>query len=122
MFEIAMRGQPRGDFSGRDRLQLNLLGELAHADVVGDLYVRLYLDENRTPIENARKSWDASPRIRVGELRIRKGSANDPTIDRESFNPGNVRADYSAASSLSRARERSYREAASATGRPSAGE
>jgi hypothetical protein len=110
--------------SGPDYLGAELTRRLANGDVVFELAAQLYVDPERTPIEDSSIDWseNVTPPIPLGTLTLprqdltsadaKQGAA---TIEKIAFTPWNVVGDIRPLGSMNRARRPVY--LASARGR-----
>jgi hypothetical protein len=103
--------------SGDDFLREDLVARLKRSDIVWDLQIQRYRDEQRTPIEDGTVLWDerVSPAETMGQLVIPQqdlttaeahGTAED--VDRLEFNPWNALPEHRPLGSLNRARQIVY--------------
>jgi hypothetical protein len=101
----------RTDSYLRDALRLHLLA----ADASFDLMVQFFVDEARTPIENAMVEWtkDVAPWHTVARLRIPLQSIDDPArnsrCEQMAFNPWHALAEHRPLGNMNRARREIYR-------------
>ncbi len=100
-----------------DMLRCELAARLAATDVRYRLAVQAYVDEERTPIEDAAKDWaqQISPSVEIATLTIpkqdilgRKGQAALRQVDRLAFDPWNAPAGFRPLGSLNRLRRFAY--------------
>ena len=106
-------------FTGPNRLREELLKRLRLGDVVFELQVQLFVDEHRTPIEDATVPWPSGDDefTSVGRLVIpnpAEGSLaeQEATVEDCAFNPWNRAADFRPLGELNRARRHVYRASA----------
>ena len=80
----------QGNGNGDDYLRDDLLLRLAAGPVRWRLGLQAFVDETRTPVNDASVEWDA-PLVIVGELEIASvpSAADETLIDQMAFNPGN---------------------------------
>ena len=95
----------------RDALRVHL----AQAEAAFDLMVQFYVDEDRTPIDDATVEWtqDRSPWQAVARIRIPRQSIEDSArnarCEQMAFNPWHARPEHSPLGSMNRARKEIYR-------------
>ena len=66
----------QSDGDDADFLRHELLARLAQGPVKWQFCVQLFLDEDRTPVNDASKAWD-SPSVVIGELVLARGRVGD---------------------------------------------
>lgn len=102
----------------RDGLRADLVQRLAAGDVVYDVYVQLWVDEKRTPIEDTSVEWEESvaPPVKVARLTItRRDLESDGCMKEEeyanslAFTPWHATADLRPIGHTMRARKVVYR-------------
>ena len=92
-----------------------LRAHLAQAEAAFDLMVQFYVDEDRTPIDDATVEWtqDRSPWQAVARIRIPRQSIDDAArnarCEQMAFNPWHARPEHSPLGSMNRARKEIYR-------------
>jgi hypothetical protein len=92
-----------------------LRAHLAQADASFDLMVQFYVDENRTPIEDAMVEWtqDRSPWQAVAHIRIPRQPVDDAAraarCEQTAFNPWHARPEHRPLGGMNRARKEIYR-------------
>jgi catalase len=108
---------PTGGMPDADGLRAELVDRLLKADVRFDLAVQLYVDPERTPIEDASVEWkpEVSPWVKVGELVIARRDLTSATAVAEEaagnkllFSPWNAPAEHRPLGGLMRARRVVY--------------
>lgn len=105
---------PRRRQRTEDFLREELADRLRKGDLVFDLVVQFYVDEERTPIEDTSVRWLA-PFVKVAQLRIPKCDLDDcqirqrsEAIDKLSFSPWHTTEDHRPLGSVMRARKIAY--------------
>ena len=110
---------------GADYLHEELSRRLAGSDVVFDLAAQLFVDEQRTPIEDGSVEWQesVSPPVPLGRLTLPRQDLTSETsraqaaqIDGLALTPWNVVGDIQPLGSLNRARKGVYLASAQARG------
>jgi Animal haem peroxidase/Catalase len=100
-----------------DYLHREIANRLRKGNVVFDLHVQLFVDENRTPIEDGSVEWteEASPPIKVATVTIPRqdvddaqGRATERLVDELVFNPWHTTEEFKPLGSLNRARKAVY--------------
>jgi Animal haem peroxidase/Catalase len=100
-----------------DYLHHEIANRLRGGDLLFDLCVQPYIDEKRTPIEDASIEWTekASAPVRVATLTIPKqdidaaeGRATERLIDQVAFNPWHTTEHFRPLGNLNRARKAAY--------------
>jgi hypothetical protein len=92
-----------------------LRAHLAQAEASFDLMVQFYVDEDRTPIDDAMVEWtqDRSPWQAIARIRIPRQSIDDAArnarCEQMAFNPWHARPEHSPIGSMNRARKEIYR-------------
>jgi hypothetical protein len=92
-----------------------LRAHLAQAEASFDLMVQFYVDEERTPIDDAMVEWtqDRSPWQAVARIRIPRQSIDDAArntrCEQMAFNPWHARPEHAPLGSMNRARKEIYR-------------
>ena len=111
--------------TGPDYLHDEMTSRLASGDVVFDLAAQLFVDEQRTPIEDGSVAWleTVSPPVPLGRLTLprqdltsEESRAQAAHIDRLALTPWNVVGDIRPLGSLNRARKAVYLASAEARG------
>lgn len=106
-----------GSFSGVGRLEAEYAARQRAGEVAFDLLVQRFVDEARTPIEDAAHAWDetVSPPVRVAtltlparELATADAAAERATIEATGFNPWNTTEEFRPLGNLNRARKAVY--------------
>jgi hypothetical protein len=79
-----------GDRHADDYLREDIISRLANGPVRWKLDVQLFLDEERTPVNDASVAWDA-PLVQVGVLEISSppSDADETIVNQMAFNPAN---------------------------------
>ncbi|MGH7695477.1 MAG: hypothetical protein ACRENH_10870 [Gemmatimonadaceae bacterium] len=110
---------------GRDYLHNEMTRRLASGDVAFDLAAQLFVDEQRTPIEDGSVEWleSVSTPVPLGRLTLpqqdltsEESRAQAALIDRLALTPWNVVGDMRPLGSLNRARKAVYLASAQARG------
>lgn len=111
--------------NGPDYLHEEMRRRLASSDVVFDLAAQLFVDEQRTPIEDGSVEWleSVSPPVPLGRLTLpRQDLTSDASlaqaaqVDGLALTPWNVAGDIRPLGSLNRARKAVYLASAQARG------
>jgi hypothetical protein len=98
-----------------DYLRDALRAHLAATDASFDLMVQFFVDETRTPIENAMVEWtkDVAPWHTVARIRIPAQSIDDPArstrCEQMTFNPWHALTEHRPLGGMNRARREIYR-------------
>ena len=105
---------PRGRARTPDFLREELEERLRAGDLGFDFVVQFFVDEERTPIEDTSRPWDA-PFVKVAELRIPRvdfateaARETSRKVDALSFSPWHALADHRPLGSVMRARRVAY--------------
>jgi hypothetical protein len=102
----------------RDYLGEELSTRLAAGPVIYDVRIQFFVDEERTPIEDASREWkeEAAPWITVGRLTLPRQETGSPrgrrvaeVIERLSFDPWHALVDHRPLGDMMRARNVAYR-------------
>jgi hypothetical protein len=99
---------------GEQRLFADLKLKLGRAELRFGLWAQPFVDEQRTPLEDASKPW-LTPPVRVATLVIERQNLPDPEsgvwreLDALRFDPWNAHADMRPLGSMNRARRYVYR-------------
>jgi hypothetical protein len=113
-----LRSTESGPGSSPNYLGDDLVNRLKQGEVVYQLKVQLWLDENRTPIEDGSVEWKEvdSPPVTIAELILprqdlttRAAESERQKVDLMQFNPWNTTDDFRPLGSLNRARKLVYR-------------
>lgn len=106
-----------GAFSGAGRLEAEFAARQRVGDIRFDMFVQRFVDEARTPIEDAAQEWSerASPPVRVATLILPQrdlseapAAAERRVIDDLGFNPWNTTDEFRPLGNLNRARKAVY--------------
>jgi len=110
-----------GILPSRDGLRADLHARLAKADLRYDLFLQFYVDEQRTPIEDASIEWKESdaPPVKVAELTIKQRDLDAPEAQKEeelinsyAFTPWHCTEDLRPIGHIMRARKLVYKASA----------
>ena len=113
----AAAGAPDPAKTDPDYLRHEFADRLRNGDVAFDLWLQAYVDEQRTPIEDAAIEWTekASPPVRVATLTIpqqdidsAEGRAAERLLDQMAFSPWHTTAEFRPLGNLNRARKTVY--------------
>ena len=111
-------GKPIHLAASADSLRDDLVQRLAAGPVVYDFRVQFFVDEKRTPIEDASREWreEIAPFVTVGRLTLAAQSLESPRghrveefVERLSFDPWHTTPEFRPLGSLMRARNPAYR-------------
>jgi hypothetical protein len=98
-----------------DHLGEELTTRLAGGPLVWDFRLQFFVDEQKTPIEDASREWD-SPWVTVGRLTLPKQELSSPRgkklaefIERLSFDPWHAPEEFRPLGNMMRARNAAYR-------------
>jgi hypothetical protein len=107
----------RLDKTHPDYLRAELAERLVAGEILFDLHFQRWVDETKTPIENAAKTWDErySPAVPIARLVIPRqnidnleGQAVEEKVDQLAFNPWNTTAAFRPLGHINRARKTVY--------------
>ena len=102
-------------------LRQDIVDRLAKADVIYELHLQPFLDEKRTPIEDASVDWSAAgsrpvlvARLIIPRQDVDTAAARDAAhrIDQLTFNPWHTSKDFRPLGNLNRARKSAYQASA----------
>jgi hypothetical protein len=105
------------DKTNPDYLRADLAQRLAAGDILFDLHFQRWVDDTKTPIENAAKIWQEhdSPAVPIARLVIPQqnldsleSQAVEEEVDQLAFNPWNTTADFRPLGHINRARKSVY--------------
>ena len=91
-----------------DYLGQEIRGQLAQGDVKYTLVLEMFVDDATTPIEDSTHDWDGGIQVTVGELTIKQGTANDPSLDGHRFSVWNHADGFRPLSNMNRLRKPVY--------------
>jgi len=104
------------DASTDEYLSKEIGERLLNGSVEWELRVQRYIDDDKTPVENAAREWPEEPSVLVATLSIPKQDINSienqataKKIEELSFNPWNTIDDFRPLGNLNRARQAVYK-------------
>jgi hypothetical protein len=102
---------------GADRLEADLTARLREGPIEYAFELQFFVDETKTPIEDASVDWQESdsPYVRVGTLRLPKQDASSQRgrsvaerVEKLSFDPWHALTEHKPLGNMMRARKHAY--------------